>query len=114
MFSQFTSTLDILEDFLTLRKFSYVRMDGSTKGEDRQSLLAQFNADDSPIFVFLISTRAGALGLNLQTADTVIMFDSDWNPQMDLQVRGWVRVQVAMSWCRVGLCACCSLQICRL
>ena len=50
-------------------------------------MLAEFNREGSPVFVFLLSTRAGGLGLNLQTADTVIMFDSDWNPQMDVQAR---------------------------
>ena len=50
-------------------------------------MLAEFNQEGSPVFVFLLSTRAGGLGLNLQTADTVIMFDSDWNPQMDVQAR---------------------------
>ena len=53
---------------------------------DRARLLAEYNAEGSKAFVFLLSTRAGGLGLNLQTADTVIMFDSDWNPSMDLQV----------------------------
>ena len=54
---------------------------------DRARLLAEYNAEGSEAFVFLLSTRAGGLGLNLQTADTVIMFDSDWNPSMDLQVQ---------------------------
>ena len=60
-------------------------LDGTTKTEERGTLLQQFNAPDSPYFMFLLSTRAGGLGLNLQTADTVILFDSDWNPQMDQQ-----------------------------
>ncbi|KXJ20804.1 ATP-dependent helicase brm [Exaiptasia diaphana] len=67
----------------------YLRLDGTTKSEDRGQLLALFNAKDSPYFVFLLSTRAGGLGLNLQAADTVVIFDSDWNPhqRMDKERR---------------------------
>lgn len=57
-----------------------MRLDGTTKAEDRGDLLALFNSPESPYFLFLLSTRAGGLGLNLQAADTVIIFDSDWNP----------------------------------
>ncbi|MQM07152.1 hypothetical protein Taro_039984 [Colocasia esculenta] len=85
LFSQMTRLIDILEIYLQLHEFKYLRLDGSTKTEDRGVLLKQFNAPDSPYFMFLLSTRAGGLGLNLQTADTVIIFDSDWNPQMDQQ-----------------------------
>ncbi|KAJ3669650.1 hypothetical protein LUZ60_011600 [Juncus effusus] len=85
LFSQMTRLIDILEIYLQLHGFKYLRLDGSTKTEERGVLLKQFNAPDSPIFMFLLSTRAGGLGLNLQTADTVIIFDSDWNPQMDQQ-----------------------------
>ncbi|CAA7395197.1 unnamed protein product [Spirodela intermedia] len=85
LFSQMTRLIDILEIYLQLHEFKYLRLDGSTKTEERGVLLKQFNAPDSPIFMFLLSTRAGGLGLNLQTADTVIIFDSDWNPQMDQQ-----------------------------
>lgn len=85
LFSQMTRLLDILEIYLNFQGFKYLRLDGTTKTEDRGSLLKKFNAPDSPFFLFLLSTRAGGLGLNLQTADTVIMFDSDWNPQMDQQ-----------------------------
>lgn len=60
--------------------FRYLRLDGTTKSEDRGQLLDLFNQKDSPYFVFLLSTRAGGLGLNLQAADTVIIYDSDWNP----------------------------------
>lgn len=60
--------------------YTYLRLDGSTKADDRGLLLAQFNAKDSEYFIFLLSTRAGGLGLNLQSADTVIIYDSDWNP----------------------------------
>ncbi|KAH7434232.1 hypothetical protein KP509_06G006600 [Ceratopteris richardii] len=85
LFSQMTRLLDILEIYLNFQGFKYLRLDGGTKTEDRGALLAKFNAPDSPYFLFLLSTRAGGLGLNLQTADTVVMFDSDWNPQMDQQ-----------------------------
>lgn len=61
--------------------FKYLRLDGTTKSEDRGQLLAMFNDPNSDYFIFLLSTRAGGLGLNLQAADTVIIFDSDWNPQ---------------------------------
>ncbi|KAJ3708494.1 hypothetical protein LUZ61_012199 [Rhynchospora tenuis] len=85
LFSQMTRLIDILEIYLQLHGFKYLRLDGSTKTEERGVLLKKFNAPDSPFFMFLLSTRAGGLGLNLQTADTVIIFDSDWNPQMDQQ-----------------------------
>ncbi|PWA80025.1 homeotic regulator [Artemisia annua] len=80
-----TRVLDILEVYLQLHGFKFLRLDGSTKTEERGTMLKQFNVPDSPYFVFLLSTHAGGLGLNLQTADTVIFFDSDWNPQMDQQ-----------------------------
>ncbi|KAL1832479.1 hypothetical protein ACET3Z_002130 [Daucus carota] len=85
LFSQMTRLMDILGVYLDLHGFKFLRLDGSTKTEERGTLLKQFNAPDSPYFMFLLSTRAGGLGLNLQTADTVIIFDSDWNPQMDQQ-----------------------------
>eukprot|EP00897_Mesotaenium_endlicherianum_P001443 jgi/Mesen1/1326/ME000013S00815 len=85
LFSQMTRLMDVLEDFLEWRGFRYLRLDGNTKTEERGELLRRFNADGSDVFMFLLSTRAGGLGLNLQTADTVILFDSDWNPQMDQQ-----------------------------
>ncbi|KAJ1448205.1 SNF2 family N-terminal domain-containing protein [Pelagophyceae sp. CCMP2097] len=85
VFSQFTRTLDILEDFLILRGIVYCRLDGSTSRVQRAVAVAEFNKPGSPTAVFLMSTRAGGLGLNLQTADTCILFDSDWNPQPDLQ-----------------------------
>ncbi|KAK2371773.1 putative ATP-dependent DNA helicase chr12 [Trifolium repens] len=85
LFSQMTRLMDILEIYLQLHDYKFLRLDGSTKTEERGSLLKKFNAPDSPYFMFLLSTRAGGLGLNLQTADTVIIFDSDWNPQMDQQ-----------------------------
>lgn len=85
LFSQMTHMLDLIEEFLELKGFTYVRLDGSTKTQERAQLLDAFNAPNSPYFLFMLSTRAGGLGLNLQSADTVIIFDSDWNPAMDLQ-----------------------------
>ncbi|RCI11657.1 hypothetical protein L249_7211 [Ophiocordyceps polyrhachis-furcata BCC 54312] len=70
-----------------LMKFEYLRLDGTTKADERSDLLREFNAPDSKYFMFLLSTRAGGLGLNLQTADTVIIYDSDWNPHQDLQAQ---------------------------
>ncbi|CAI5489162.1 unnamed protein product [Closterium sp. Naga37s-1] len=85
MFSQMTKVMDLLEDYLRSVGMLYLRLDGMTKTDERGRLLQLYNAPDSPYFIFLLSTRAGGLGLNLQTADTVILFDSDWNPQMDQQ-----------------------------
>ncbi|KAK4123860.1 hypothetical protein N657DRAFT_573407 [Parathielavia appendiculata] len=87
MFFQMTAIMDIMEDFLRFRGIQYLRLDGTTKSEDRSDLLKEFNRPDSPYFMFLLSTRAGGLGLNLQTADTVIIYDSDWNPHQDLQAQ---------------------------
>ena len=87
LFSQMTQLLTVLEDYLLYRGFAYIRLDGTTRNEDRGRLLKMYNAKDSPYFVFLLSTRAGGLGLNLQAADTVILFDSDWNPHADLQAQ---------------------------
>lgn len=85
LFSQMTRAMDIIEDYLVSKNFKYLRLDGVTKTEDRPRMINDFNAPDSEYFIFILSTRAGGLGLNLQTADTVVMFDSDWNPQMDRQ-----------------------------
>ncbi|KAF2086878.1 hypothetical protein K490DRAFT_74084 [Saccharata proteae CBS 121410] len=87
MFFQMTQIMNIMEDFLRLKGLQYLRLDGSTKADDRSELLRLFNAPNSPYFCFLLSTRAGGLGLNLQTADTVIIYDSDWNPHQDLQAQ---------------------------
>ena len=76
--------MDLLQDHLRQHGVTHLRLDGHTKGDERGELLHQFNTDDK-YAVFLLSTRAGGQGLNLQSADTVIIFDSDWNPQMDLQ-----------------------------
>ena len=87
IFSQMTRMLDILEDYCAYREWTYCRIDGSTTGEDRDQQMEEFNAPKSPIFLFMLSTRAGGLGINLATADTVILYDSDWNPQSDLQAQ---------------------------
>lgn len=87
MFFQMTAIMDIMEDYMRYKGVQFLRLDGSTKADDRSDLLKQFNAPDSPYFCFLLSTRAGGLGLNLQTADTVIIYDSDWNPHQDLQAQ---------------------------
>lgn len=87
MFFQMTQVMTIMEDYLRLKGTPYLRLDGSTKADERSEMLKKFNAPDSPYFCFLLSTRAGGLGLNLQTADTVIIFDTDWNPFQDLQAQ---------------------------
>ena len=84
IFSQMVKLMDLMQDHLNQYGITHLRLDGHTKGDERGELLAQFNGDDK-YSVFLLSTRAGGQGLNLQSADTVIIFDSDWNPQMDLQ-----------------------------
>ncbi|KAJ9074289.1 ATP-dependent DNA helicase Hrp3 [Entomophthora muscae] len=85
IFSQMVRLLDILADYMALKGYTYQRLDGSVGSEARKKSIEHFNAPGSPDFVFLLSTRAGGLGINLETADTVIIFDSDWNPQNDLQ-----------------------------
>lgn len=85
IFSQFTSMLDLLEDYCELREYPFVRLDGETNRVKRRLDVRRFNSANSNLFIFLISTRAGGLGLNLASADTVILYDSDWNPQVDLQ-----------------------------
>ncbi|CAI5742134.1 unnamed protein product [Peronospora destructor] len=87
MFSQMTQLMHVLEDYFNYRGFRYLRLDGSTSADEREQRMFMFNAPDSPFFIFLLSTRAGGLGLNLATADTVIIFDSDWNPAMDAQAQ---------------------------
>ena len=87
IFTQMTRILDILEDYMRIRGYLYCRIDGNTDYEQRGSSIEAFNAPNSEKFVFLLSTRAGGLGINLQTADTVVLYDSDWNPQSDLQAQ---------------------------
>ncbi|RZC52459.1 hypothetical protein C5167_020887 [Papaver somniferum] len=87
IFSQMTRLLDILEDYSMYRGYQYCRIDGNTGGEDRDASIEAFNQPGSEKFIFLLSTRAGGLGINLATADVVILYDSDWNPQVDLQAQ---------------------------
>uniref|UniRef100_A0A8C7PHX5 SWI/SNF related, matrix associated, actin dependent regulator of chromatin, subfamily a, member 4 n=1 Tax=Oncorhynchus mykiss TaxID=8022 RepID=A0A8C7PHX5_ONCMY len=87
LFCQMTSLMTIMEDYFAYRNFKHLRLDGTTKAEDRGMLLKAFNDPASQYFIFLLSTRAGGLGLNLQSADTVVIFDSDWNPHQDLQAQ---------------------------
>ncbi|KAM4030519.1 lymphoid-specific helicase isoform 2-T2 [Anomaloglossus baeobatrachus] len=86
IFSQMTSMLDILMDYCYYRKFTFCRLDGSMSFTEREENMRQFNTDPD-VFIFLVSTRAGGLGINLTAADTVIIYDSDWNPQADLQAQ---------------------------
>ncbi|XP_036394005.1 chromodomain-helicase-DNA-binding protein 4 isoform X4 [Megalops cyprinoides] len=85
IFSQMTKMLDLLEDFLENEGYKYERIDGGVTGTMRQEAIDRFNAPGALQFVFLLSTRAGGLGINLATADTVIIYDSDWNPHNDIQ-----------------------------
>jgi len=81
-----TKMLDILETFLNFYGYKYLRLDGSTKVEDRQRLMERFNTD-TKIFIFILSTRSGGVGINLTGADTVIFYDNDWNPAIDQQAQ---------------------------
>jgi DNA helicase INO80 len=84
LYFQMTRMIDLMEEYLTYRNYKYCRLDGSTKLEDRRDTVADFQTNPE-IFVFLLSTRAGGLGINLTAADTVIFYDSDWNPTIDSQ-----------------------------
>ena len=84
LYFQMTRMIDLMEEYLTYRNYKYLRLDGSTKLEDRRDTVADFQTKPE-IFVFLLSTRAGGLGINLTAADTVIFYDSDWNPTIDSQ-----------------------------
>ncbi|GAB4851223.1 hypothetical protein Ancab_030519 [Ancistrocladus abbreviatus] len=86
-FSTMTRLLDVMEEYLLWKQYRYLRLDGHTSGHERGALIEQFNRPDSPFFIFLLSIRAGGVGVNLQAADTVIIFDTDWNPQVDLQAQ---------------------------
>jgi len=87
IFSQMTRVLDIVEDYLNLRNYTFSRIDGTTPQIEREEQIQEFNLPQSKKFIFLLSTRAGGLGVNLTGADTVIFYDNDWNPQMDLQAQ---------------------------
>uniref|UniRef100_A0A8C3VNX5 Helicase, lymphoid specific n=1 Tax=Catagonus wagneri TaxID=51154 RepID=A0A8C3VNX5_9CETA len=86
LFSQMTRMLDILMDYCHFRNFNFSRLDGSMSYTEREKNMHSFNTDPD-VFIFLVSTRAGGLGINLTAADTVIIYDSDWNPQSDLQAQ---------------------------
>ena len=86
LFTQMTRMLDVLENFLNYHGYKYLRLDGSTTIENRQVLMERFN-NDKRIFCFILSTRSGGVGVNLTGADTVIFYDSDWNPTMDAQAQ---------------------------
>ena len=86
IFTQMTKMLDILEQFLNLYGYAYCRLDGSTRPEQRQILMQRFNTDER-LFAFILSTRSGGFGINLTGADTVVFYDSDWNPAMDAQAQ---------------------------
>lgn len=77
--------IDILKDYCEWRDYDYCRLDGSTPQENLARYISEFNVEDSEKFIFLLSTRAGGTGINLPTADVVIIFDSDWNPQQERQ-----------------------------
>lgn len=85
IFSQFLGQLDLLEDFLDGLGLSFRRLDGKTKSVDKQKFIDEFNAPNSKVFAFILSTRAGGVGINLATADTVIILDPDFNPHQDMQ-----------------------------
>lgn len=85
IFSQFTTALDLLEELMRLREWSFERIDGQVSADERKLRISRFSDPQSEAFVFLLSARAGAVGLNLQAADTVVLLDLDWNPQNDKQ-----------------------------
>ncbi|VAI93867.1 unnamed protein product [Triticum turgidum subsp. durum] len=86
IFTQMTKMLDTLEEFINLYGYTYLRLDGSTQPEERQTLMQRFNTNPK-FFLFILSTRSGGVGVNLVGADTVIFYDSDWNPAMDQQAQ---------------------------
>ena len=87
VFSQMVKVLNLIEDYLVDKRYPYERIDGNVRGDLRQAAIDRFSKPDSDRFVFLLCTRAGGLGINLTAADTVIIYDSDWNPQNDLQAQ---------------------------
>lgn len=102
IFSQMTRVLDILGDYMELRGYPCERLDGNVHGDERQAAIDRFSdkqADASKSFVFLLSTRAGGVGINLTAADTCIIYDSDWNPQNDLQASAYISASLDTSLC---------------
>ena len=113
IFSQMVKMLDILADYLRLRGFVFQRLDGGMRSQDRQYAMDHFNAPNSPDFCFILSTKAGGLGINLATADTVIIFDSDWNPQVSRTHTPYIELSTLRlhpSSHRLSLCRCCAAQ----
>jgi len=106
IFSQMVRVLDLLADYLILKKWNFQRLDGSTRKDLRTAAMEHYNAPGSEDFVFLLSTRAGGLGINLATADTVVIFDSDWNPQNDLQAEARAH-RIGQKNVRMMLSCCC-------
>ncbi len=98
VFSQMTRMLDILEDYCWYRGHKYCRIDGGIAGDTREEMIDSFMQDDSDKFLFLLSTRAGGLGLNLQKANIVVLFDSDWNPQVRTNDRPGISTRAS---CRI-------------
>ena len=112
IFSQMVRVLDIIEDYLRYVGHLFERLDGNIRGNDRQAAVDRFVKPEYNRFVMLLSTKAGGLGLNLTAADTVIIFDSDWNPQNDLQAQARAhRIgQTSSVWHLLygrGCCCCC-------
>mmetsp|Transcript_20097 Transcript_20097/g.31905 ORF Transcript_20097/g.31905 Transcript_20097/m.31905 type:complete len:837 (-) Transcript_20097:1991-4501(-) len=110
IFSQMVRMLNILAEYLRFCGHRFQRLDGSMASKDRQQAMDHFNKKDSEDFCFLLSTRAGGLGVNLATADTVVIFDSDWNPQNDLQAMarahriGQKKARQYLPFCDEGYC----------
>lgn len=87
IFSQMTRCLNLLAEYLTYKNYKYERIDGGVRGDQRQAAIDRFSDPENNVFVFLLCTRAGGVGINLTAADVVVIFDSDWNPQNDLQAQ---------------------------
>ncbi|KAK9840665.1 hypothetical protein WJX81_008358 [Elliptochloris bilobata] len=108
LFSQYNRMLDVIEDYLIYRGYKYVRLDGSTNRVQRMIDINRFNRPGSDLFIYILNTRAGGLGVNLQSADTCILYDSDWNPALDCQAMarvhriGQTRTCHVYRFCTVG------------
>ena len=120
LFCQMTKVLDLLEDYFYWKGLRFVRLDGSSKGEARSEAQDRFNKPDAPEKIFIMSTRAGGLGLNLQVADTVILFDSDWNPQWSeaqtvrMEQSAAIHVESSLTLLVVACCLCVPLATSKL
>src|SRR5690606_7331921 len=87
IFTQMVKMLDLLQEYMEMCYFPFERLDGTIRGIERQAVVDRFNDPNRDVFVLLASTRAGGIGINLASADTVIIYDSDWNPQADIQAQ---------------------------